>query len=129
MNRNTVISFLVGLAAGVLGFKFIGSQMSGVRMLGAPRRRGLGMWDFPGLTDWDTETRATGLLRALEGVYPVGHLGDVPNSFYGGESAIPSFEGAPDFLYPYDPDGPKHSEFGGYPWDGGPRYMPSRGPL
>lgn len=114
MNRNVIVSFVIGLAAGFLGYKFLGSSLSGPRMLGTPRRRGLGMWDFPGLTDWDTETRATGLLRALEGVY---RLGDVPSSFYGGEDSIPSFEGAPDFLYPYDPDGPKYSEFG-RPWNG-----------
>lgn len=115
MNRSNVVSFLIGAAVGFLGLKFVGSRMQGTRMLGAPNRRGLGVTEYVGLTDWDTEQRALALTRSLEGVY---RLGDVPSSFYGGESMPPSFEGLPDFLNIYDPDGPKYSEFGSYPWNG-----------
>jgi hypothetical protein len=118
MNRNTIVSFVVGLVAGALGYKFIGASLMGVRMLG-PRRR-LGVQEYVGLTDWDTEQKALALTRSLEGVM---RLGDVPSSAYDSMTP-PSFEGAPDFLDVYDPDGPKYPDF----LFRGPKFAPHRGP-
>lgn len=97
-----LISLLVGALVGFGGYKLLGGGEP-------PKPPGLGLTRFfPYKTDFDTANRARAIMQSLAGVPPglMAGLGDMPNTYYGGDTSLPSFGGDPTFLTAYDPEGP-----------------------